>query len=51
MPDRPKDLRGIGALGRAIWAEAWRGHRRAAPPTAAPHPMAAAFLKILAISI
>jgi len=45
MPDRPKGLRGIGAVGRAIWADAWRGRPRAVPPTTAPNPMAAAFLK------
>ena len=45
MPDRPKGLRGIGAVGRAIWAEAWRGRCRAVPPATAPNPMAAAFFK------
>jgi hypothetical protein len=45
MPDRPKGLRGIGSLGRVIWAAARRGRPKEEPLTAAPNPMAADFFK------
>jgi hypothetical protein len=45
LPDRPKGLRGIGSLGRVIWAAARRGRHKEGPLTAAPNPMAAAFFK------
>ena len=45
MPDRPKGLRGIGSLGRVIWAVARRGRPKEGPLTAAPNPMAVAFFK------
>ena len=45
MAERPKGLRGMGSLGMAIWAEAWRGRNKEEPPTVAPKPMAAACLK------
>jgi hypothetical protein len=45
VPERPKGLRGTGALGIVIWAEAFLGRKREDPPTVAPIPMAAVFLK------
>jgi hypothetical protein len=35
----------MGSLGMVIWAEAWWGRQKEEPPTEAPNPMAAAFLK------
>ncbi len=45
MPEWPKGLRGMGSLGMVIWAETWWGCQKEEPPTVAPKPMAAAFLK------
>jgi hypothetical protein len=45
VPERPKGLRGTGALGMVIWAEVWLGRQKKDPPTVAPNPKAVVFLK------
>jgi hypothetical protein len=45
VPERPKGLRGTGALGMVILAEIWLGRQKEEPPTVTPNPKAAVLLK------